>query len=96
MSNRFQSLGVGAFLIFAAASVATANPPEGNGADVETVGLTESVDASARPTGAQEPVQPERGTTRAQLLAEIESTDPTAWLMRFGSVEKRPLLETSP
>ena len=88
------SFGLATFL----AEAALADFPAGKSTTVEAAGIIESVEAS--PETATIPATglegPGNGATRAQRLAEIESTDPTAWLMRFGSVEKRPLLHSEP
>ena len=88
------SFGLATFL----AEAAVADSPAGKSATVEAAGIPESVEASpdTAPTLATGLEGPGNGATRAQRLAEIESTDPTAWLMRFGIVEKRPLLHAEP
>ena len=96
MSPRFHSLCLSVGLATGVAGVAIADPPAGNPITVEAAGITESLEASAATTGATAPESPGHAGTRAQRLAEIEATDPMAWLMRFGSVEKRPLLHAEP
>ena len=96
MSTRFHIICLSVGLAAGLAGVAIADSPAGKAATVQTAGKSESVEASADTASAAEPQGPGHGTTRAQRMAEIESTDPTAWLMRFGSVEKRSLLHAEP
>ncbi len=96
MSKRFHIICLSVGLATASAGMGTADSPAGNVPSTQSAEITESVEASAPSVTVTEPESPEHGETRAQRLAEIESTDPTAWLMRFGSVAKRPLLHAEP
>ena len=96
MNTRFHMICLSIGLATGLAGVAVADSPAGKSATVETAGMTESVEAPANTATATAPKGRGHGATRAQRMAEIESTDPTAWLMGFGSVEKRPLLHAEP
>lgn len=80
----------GVALVTLMAWAAEAELPQGSPSGVEAEG---SPSAVALPTAASAPGPDSRpeDLTRAAILAEIESIDPTLWLRAFGAVQTRLL-----
>ncbi len=96
MRHRFRTICLSVSLAAFGAGMGAAEPPEGKIQTVEAAGLPDRVEASMLSVNATGPKTPGQGATRAELLAEVESIDPTLWLLRFGQVEKRTLITPEP
>lgn len=95
MKRLLRRVSLSLWIATALASSGAAESPPGDSAAVETAGLQEPFQATVEPPlrGAESPVDT---LTRAHRLTQIESTDPIAWLLRFGRVETQPLTHANP
>ena len=95
MTRLFLRVSLSLWIATALAWSAAADSPPGDPIAVEAAGLQESFQPTVQPP-LRGPESPADTLTRAHLLTQIESTDPTAWLLRFGRVETRPLTHAEP
>ncbi|MCH2187439.1 hypothetical protein MK280_16415 [Myxococcota bacterium] len=96
MKCRLQRVFLGLWIATSFVWPGAADSPPGNFAAVETAGLQEpnqALSAQPAPSGLESPADT---LTRVHLLNQIEATDPTAWLLRFGRVEMRTLPHPKP
>ena len=95
MTRLFLRVSLSLWIATALAWGGAAESPPGDPTAVETAGLQEPFQPTVQPP-LRAPESPVDTLTRAHLLIQIESTDPTAWLLRFGRVETRPLTHADP
>lgn len=96
MTKCFQTVALSLLLATVPAGMGLTESPEGSSPTVESAAVSESIvtpEPLSPPTGPQGLAY---GGTRAEYLAQIEAIDPTAWLLRFGQVEKRPRITPAP
>lgn len=96
MRKRFRIVALILVLAGFPVGMSAAESPEGDFVAVESAGASESAEAPVLLSPASSPESPAHAATRAELLAQVEATDPTAWLLRFGAVEKRPRVTREP
>ena len=91
MQNLFRTVFLGVWIAITVPGIGGADSPLGGPLPVETAGLSEPDETTSLKSTPPDSETPVKTITRARLLTRIEATDPTAWLLRFGRVETRPL-----